>query len=77
MSDDDLRDVTGKKRHSKQAEWFRHQFGIEVPKRHDGSIVITWATFEALQNKKVGTLRVDPGIPLERPPVYPLRRAAA
>jgi Domain of unknown function (DUF4224) len=75
MNDEDLLEITGKKRHSKRAEWFKNQFGVEVPRRADGSIVITWATFEALQGKKVGTLFVDPAIGRERPPVYPLRRA--
>jgi hypothetical protein len=54
MSADDLARVTGKKRYGKQVEWFRAQFGINVVRCGDGSPVITWATFEALQAKKAG-----------------------
>jgi hypothetical protein len=75
MTDADLLEITGKQRHSQQAEWFRLQFGVEIRRRSDGRIVVTWATFEALQAKKTGTL---PGATLsveERPPVYPLRHA--
>ncbi|PYE13382.1 uncharacterized protein DUF4224 [Paraburkholderia silvatlantica] len=54
MSHDDLARVTGKKRYSKQAAWFKEQFGINVVRCGDGSPVMTWATFEALQAKKAG-----------------------
>jgi Domain of unknown function (DUF4224) len=54
MTAEDLARVTGKKRYGKQVEWFRTQFGINVVRCSDGSPVITWATFEALQAKKAG-----------------------
>lgn len=54
MSAEDLSRVTGKKRYGKQCEWFRLQFGINVVRCGDGSPVITWATFEALQAKRAG-----------------------
>lgn len=54
MSAEDLARVTGKKRYGKQVEWFRSQFGINVVRCGDGSPVVTWATFEALQAKKAG-----------------------
>ncbi len=59
MTADDLLRVTGKKRYSKQAEWFREQFGINVVRCGDGSPIITWTTFEALLAKKAG-LRTEP-----------------
>ena len=54
MSADDLTRVTGKKRYGKQVDWFKAQFGISVVRCGDGSPVITWATFEALQAKRAG-----------------------
>lgn len=54
MSANDLARVTGKKRYGKQVEWFKLQFGINVVRCGDGSPVMTWATFEALQAKKAG-----------------------
>lgn len=54
MTAQDLERVTGKKRHSKQAEWFKRQLGVDVMRCGDGSPVVTWAAFEALQAKKVG-----------------------
>lgn len=54
MTAADLQRVTGKKRYGKQVEWFRAQFGINVVRCGDGSPVMTWATFEALQAKKAG-----------------------
>lgn len=55
----ELERVTGKKRYGKQVEWFKAQFGINVVRCGDGSLVVTWATFEALQAKKAG-LRTEP-----------------
>lgn len=54
MTPIDLERITGKKRYSKQAEWFKRQFGVDLPRRDDHSIVLTWATYEALSAKKVG-----------------------
>ena len=56
MSEADLEDVTHLKRYSKQAEWFRRTFGVDVVRRDDGSIVMTWATYEALNAKRAGVL---------------------
>lgn len=50
----ELERVTGRKRFGKQVEWFKLQFGINVVRCGDGSPVVTWATFEALQAKKAG-----------------------
>lgn len=54
MTPTDLEAVTGMKRYSKQADWFKRQFGIEAARRGDGSIVMTWATYEALSAGKAG-----------------------
>ncbi|PQV51830.1 DUF4224 domain-containing protein [Paraburkholderia sp. BL21I4N1] len=54
MSDEDLVHVTGKKRYSKQADWFKAEFGISVTRNADGKLVMTWATYEALAAKKAG-----------------------
>ncbi|WP_429329500.1 DUF4224 domain-containing protein [Paraburkholderia atlantica] len=57
MTPSDLEQVTGLKRYSKQVEWFKRTFHVDVPRRANGSIVMTWATYEALNAKKAG---VDP-----------------
>jgi hypothetical protein len=54
MSDDDLAIVTGKKRYSKQAAWFRHAFGIDLVCNARGRPVVTWQLYEALLAKKAG-----------------------
>lgn len=69
MTADDLARVTGKKRYGKQVEWFKLQFGVNVVRCGDGSPVVTWATFEALQAKKAG-LSIAP-IKEERPALRP------
>jgi hypothetical protein len=71
MAAEDLARVTGKKRYGKQVEWFREQFGINVVRCGDGSPVVTWATFEALQAKKAGLSNAP--IKEERRPLIPLR----
>ena len=58
MTPTDLEAVTGMKRYTKQADWFKRQFGIDVLRRADGSIVMTWATYEALAAGKAGILHV-------------------
>lgn len=70
MSPEDLARVTGKKRYGKQCEWFKQNFRIDVVRCGDGSPVITWATFEALQAKKAG-LASGP-IKEERPALRPV-----
>jgi hypothetical protein len=54
MTEADLERVTGKKRYSKQAEWFKAEFGISVTRAADGKIVMPWTTYEALSAKKAG-----------------------
>lgn len=73
LSDDDLVQITGKKRCSIQVAWFKKQFGIDVVTRANGHIIMTWATFEALLAQKAG-LRPDDSPP-SRPPIYPIRKA--
>ncbi|KWO62647.1 DUF4224 domain-containing protein [Burkholderia territorii] len=75
LSEQDLIDVTGKKRHSAQVAWFKLHFGLTPVTRADGRIIITWSAFEGLQAKRAGI-----GLPAsgsgERPQLVPLRRAA-
>ncbi|MEZ7524053.1 DUF4224 domain-containing protein [Burkholderia vietnamiensis] len=47
--------ITGLKRHSKQAEWFKTNFDVDVVRCADGSIVMTWTQFEALMARRNGT----------------------
>lgn len=54
MTPADIEAVTGMKRYSKQAAWFKVQFGVDVPRRADGSVVLTWATYEAMGARKAG-----------------------
>ncbi|MGS1071674.1 DUF4224 domain-containing protein [Burkholderia glumae] len=55
MDAKELARVTGFKRHSNQAEWFKDNFGIDVVRCADGSLVMTWTQFDALLAKKSGT----------------------
>lgn len=54
MTEDELVQITGKRRHSKQAEWFKNQFGIDVVRSADGRLIVTWQTYEALNARKNG-----------------------
>ena len=67
MSAADLERVTKKKRYGKQVEWLRQEFGINVVRDGDGCPVMTWLTFEALQQKKAGLI-AEPS-KQERPPL--------
>jgi hypothetical protein len=71
MSAEDLARVTGKKTSTKQAEWFLDQFGVRVVRCGDGSPVMTWATFEALLQKRAGISSTNTEPP--RPALRPLR----
>ena len=71
MNAEEIERVTGKKRFGKQAEWFKAQLGTDVVRCSDGSPVVTWATFEALQARKAG-LNNAPA-PEQRPPLRALR----
>ncbi|MEM5424718.1 DUF4224 domain-containing protein [Paraburkholderia ferrariae] len=73
MTPADLERVTGKKRYSKQAEWFKKAFGVDVVRCGDGSIVMTWATFQSLNDRRNGSQ--TSAQTTERPPVYLLRKA--
>jgi len=52
LSPEDLIRVTGKKRYSKQAEWFKATFGIDVVTAANGAVIMTWSTFESLQARR-------------------------
>ncbi|WP_322073385.1 DUF4224 domain-containing protein [Burkholderia cepacia] len=55
MDADELVRITGLKRHSKQAEWFKTNFDIDVVRCADGSLVMTWTQFDALLARRNGT----------------------
>jgi hypothetical protein len=54
LSPEQLEEITGKKRFSAQADWFRYSFNIDPVLRHDGSVVITQTVFEELLRKRMG-----------------------
>lgn len=56
MTDEQLVRVTGKRRYSKQAEWFKDQFGIEPVCAGNGKLNMTWEHFNALMARKHGML---------------------
>lgn len=74
MSETDIQDVTGKKRHTAQMSWFKQHFGISPVQRADGRIILTWAAFEALQAKRAGVGTQQQ--PIARPALQPIRSAA-
>lgn len=74
MSEKDVQDVTGLKRKSLQAEWFRRHFGVTPVQRADGRIIMSWAAFEGLQAKRAGLL--NGSAEHSRPTLVPLRKAA-
>lgn len=69
MTSDDLESVTGFVRYSKQVEWFKRELRVSVARRGDGSPVITWETFNAIQKKRAG-VTADP-IEEQRPILRP------
>ncbi|CAJ2952663.1 DUF4224 domain-containing protein [Burkholderia pseudomallei] len=54
MTPADLAIVTGKKRYTKQVDWFKATFGINVVTAANGAVIMTWSTFESLQAKRAG-----------------------
>jgi hypothetical protein len=71
MSAEDLVRVTGKKTSNKQAEWFKSEFGVRVVRCGDGSLIMTWSTFEGLLHKRAGLSSENTEPP--RPALRPLR----
>ncbi|CAL8474575.1 DUF4224 domain-containing protein [Caballeronia sp. S22] len=74
MTPEELKEITGLSRHSKQAEWFRTTFGIDIVRSSDGRPVVTWALYEALLARRAGLTPAANPSPPERPKVYPLNR---
>ncbi|WP_227244001.1 DUF4224 domain-containing protein [Paraburkholderia caribensis] len=66
LSPEDLVKITGAKRYSKQHRWFRNEFGIEVVTRDNGSIVMTWATFDQLVAQRAGVTLLPSNEPSTR-----------
>ncbi|MBR7929451.1 DUF4224 domain-containing protein [Burkholderia ambifaria] len=77
MTAADLEQASGKKRYSAQAAWFKAQFGVDVPRRDDGSIALTWETFRLLAEAKLGlrTTEARAEAVFERPPIYAVGKA--
>jgi hypothetical protein len=60
-------------RYSKQAEWFKREFNFDPPRSGKNAVVMTWETFQALQERRAGLRTVSlPNDPT--PPVYMLRK---
>ncbi|MGP8474853.1 DUF4224 domain-containing protein [Burkholderia sp. PR2] len=72
MSPADLERVTGYKQYTAQVRWFNRHFGVDVPRRADGSIVFLWTTFAALDARRAGLIPAEPAA-RERPELQPLR----
>lgn len=60
MSADEIERMTGFKRFSKQVQWFSDQFSVKVAVCADGSPVMTWANFNALNARRLGLSSADP-----------------
>ena len=58
MSASDIERVTGKKRYSKQVEWFLQNYGVRVVCSANGSPVMPWATFQALNDRNAKVLHM-------------------
>jgi hypothetical protein len=72
LSPEDLQSITGMKRYSAQATWFKENFRVEPVRRSDGSIVLTKAAFELLLAKRLGVApRSDATAADERPAIRP------
>jgi Domain of unknown function (DUF4224) len=85
LSNVDLEAITGMKRYSAQAAWFKENFHVVPARRQDGSIVLSKATFELMMAKRMGVAHSPlDGLPEERPllrstaaklrPVFPDRK---
>lgn len=59
MSADEIERMTGFKRFSKQVQWFSDQFSVKVAVCSDGSPVMTWANFNALNARRLGLSSAD------------------
>jgi hypothetical protein len=60
MTAEEIERMTGWKRFSKQVQWFSEQFGVKVATCSDGSPVMTWANFNALNARRLGLSSSDP-----------------
>jgi hypothetical protein len=72
MTPQDRQEVTGLKMPSAQARWFKDCFGITVVQAADRRIILSWAAFENLMARRVGTQPVAEE--QRRPTLQPVRR---
>lgn len=54
MTEEDLQELTGRRRWSAQARWLETAFKIEPLRRGDGRVMMTWETYRALEAKRAG-----------------------
>ncbi|WP_316150497.1 DUF4224 domain-containing protein [Cupriavidus sp. BIC8F] len=59
ITETELVEITGLKRHNAQAAWFKRVFGFEPARRHCGRVILTWEAFNALQKKRCGVLEQE------------------
>lgn len=59
MTPEDLKQVTGRSRYGKQAEWFKISFGIDVMRTFDGAPIMTWVLYETLLARRAGIESTD------------------
>lgn len=55
--------ITGAKRYSKQRQWFRDEFGVDVVCSSHGEVIMTWTAFDALMFRKWGIAVGEPPKP--------------
>jgi hypothetical protein len=60
MTAEEIEQMTGWKRYSKQVQWFMDQFSVKVAVCADGSPVMTWANFNALNARRLGLSSAEP-----------------
>jgi len=60
MTAEEIERMTGWKRYTKQVQWFLEQFGVKVAVCADGSPVMTWANFNALNARQLGLSSAEP-----------------
>ena len=60
MTAEEIERMTGWKRYTKQVQWFLEQFGVKVAVCADGSPVMTWANFNALNARRLGLSSTEP-----------------
>jgi len=66
LTPDELKEITGLTRYSKQVEWFKNAFGVDIVCSIDGRPIVTWMHFEALLARRAGLLPPDQQLPRQK-----------